>query len=294
MDRRRFVPSSEGLEGRQLLSTAPTSVAAATGAATVATTSNVPNSAMQKSVRIERLPFFLRNVEPGRTLPGEIIDRLQADLHAVQGKLNPPPAATLEAFNKTLGDVLAKSSLGVEEAKALNQTFGAVLDGAGTPPALEAELKQVMNALARVDAGSSNSTILATSDYALTLQTILGVGRPITTPTAPTIAQPDTLGSRGGRITSLSHPRLVGTYSAGTTIEIVNEAGAVIGSEVVPENGRYTITIEPALADGTHTVRARAVDSGEFSAFSPSLTFRVVTQKGGGSVPGGPRGFSTR
>ena len=299
MDRRRFVPSAEGLEGRQLLSSAATAMPVAAnvnGAATASSTNgaSTPNSPQQKSVRIERLPFFLRSVDTDRALPAEITGQLQAAIRSIQGKLNPPPKETIKAFDQTLGDVMAKSNLGVEEAQALSRSFGIVLDGAGASSAAEASLKSAMNNLARVDATSNRPTVLATSDYAITLQTILGVGRPIRTPTAPTIAQPDTVGARGGRITSLNHPRLVGSYDAGSTVEVVDEAGAVIGSAVVEQSGRYTITVQPALADGPHTVRVRAVDSGESSNLSTPLTFRVVTQRTGGNAPGGPLGGAVR
>ena len=77
MDRRRFVPSPDGLEGRMLLSTARPASATLSARAPVA---NLSSTLQEKQLRIERLPFFLETLQPGRVLPGATIARLQADL----------------------------------------------------------------------------------------------------------------------------------------------------------------------------------------------------------------------
>src|SRR5690349_3438709 len=57
MDRRRYVPSAEGLEGRALLSFfKPTQPATSFNPVV-----DLPNTPEQKALRIQRLPFFLSN-----------------------------------------------------------------------------------------------------------------------------------------------------------------------------------------------------------------------------------------
>src|SRR4051812_47743511 len=98
MDRRRFVPSPDGLEGRALLSLfGSTKATAATSLA-----QDVPVTFRQKQLRIDHLPFYLRQTEPGRLLPDADLQTLQADLTAIAGRLHRPPTHTLEAFNARL------------------------------------------------------------------------------------------------------------------------------------------------------------------------------------------------
>ena len=88
MDRRRFAPSPDGLEGRMLLSTARPASAITTAQAPVA---NLSSTLREKQLRIERLPYFLQTLQPGRVLPEATIARLQADLNTIVARLQPPP-----------------------------------------------------------------------------------------------------------------------------------------------------------------------------------------------------------
>ena len=72
MDRRRFAPSPDGLEGRMLLSTARPASAITAAQAPVA---NLSSTLREKELRIERLPYFLQTLQPGRVLPGATITR---------------------------------------------------------------------------------------------------------------------------------------------------------------------------------------------------------------------------
>ena len=179
MDRRRFAPSPDGLEGRMLLSTARPAIATITAQAQVANTSS---TLREKQQRIERLPFFLQTLQPGRVLPQATITRLQADLKSIVARLQPPPSEVLDAFNLGLRDVLPDASLSTEDARTLNQLFGNVLAAAGATPQSVANLQNDMSELIQADTNGPNPVMLATNDYALVLQTALGVGRPIQAP----------------------------------------------------------------------------------------------------------------
>lgn len=269
MDRRRFVPAAEGLEGRALLSffKPPKLPAAQPQTFTVA----------QKIQRIERLPFFLRSTVPGRILPDSAIAPVQADLSAIKGLLHSPPSAALADFNVNLRNIIPHASLHAEDSRSLNQSFGRVLELAGTAPNLVAQFKADMNNLSKLDANDTEPVILATDDYSTILQTALGVGRPIRTPGAPRLAPSDAI-NKGGRVTTVREPRFVGLYEANATIQLLDSTGQVVGSTIVNKLGKYSVAFNTPLSDGTYTVRVRAVDTDEFSAPSPPFTFRVVSR----------------
>ena len=90
--RRRFVPSSEGLEGRQLLSTA---TAPATPAAIAAPNPNGPNRAADaptieaKLHRIQNLPFFLGQLNRDGAVPQPTVENIQNDLTPLVAPLHP-------------------------------------------------------------------------------------------------------------------------------------------------------------------------------------------------------------
>ena len=73
MDRRRYVPSTEGLEGRELLSGVNTLFGVQ-----VTTNLNVPITLQQKEKRIEHLPYYMQQINPGRFLPKAEIEEIQS------------------------------------------------------------------------------------------------------------------------------------------------------------------------------------------------------------------------
>jgi hypothetical protein len=316
MDRRRYIPSPEGLEGRALLSTVAATgrPSAATAAATQAQTATIrqlassalPESYDQKLQRIENLPYFLAQLQPGRFLPTDTIQSIQESLIEITAKLHAPPSSTLEAFNLEIRDTIAEASLSAQNARGLNHDFGQVLTGAGASPAQVAKFTADMNQLATVDSQSPNPTYLASNDYAVILQTALAVGRPIQTPRAPRLSPTDGQpSSNGGGITTNPLPILVGSYEAGasddssTRIEILDSGSQVLGSGVVGSDGRYSATLTKPLAEGRHTLFARAVDVvGNESNLSPGYTLRVVARPSRPTAaaqflipPAGPRGL---
>lgn len=309
MDRRRFVPSPEGLEGRAMLS-----VFGASNTAQVTAAQEVPVTFHQKETRIEHLPFYMKQLDPNRFLPEATIRKLQDDLLSIAGRLHRPNPATVEAFNSTIKDIVPNASLSVTDAKTLNHAFQRVVGSTGATAQQVANLTQDMNDLAKVDSQSPQPVFLATNDYSLVLQTILGVGRPIQRPPAPELATQDGVRvSNGIGKTTLRQPQLVGTYGAGSsvgnfagstgggfnsngvTIQIVDDQGTVYGQSVVdPANGNYRVTIGTPLANGVYRFHAQAVDSqGHVSPPSRVYLLKVMSRPGetvatGMATPKGP------
>jgi hypothetical protein len=303
MDPRRFVPSTEGLEGRALL----TSIFG-TSTSTVTVPDEVPATFALKEIRIERLPGHLEQIRPGRFLPPAAIAQLQTDLLAIAAKLHAPNPATLEGYNSRLREVMPSSSLSVADAAGLNHSFGVVVASAGATPQQVQNLQKDMNALAKVDANSPQPVFLATNDYTVVLETILAVGRPIRRPTVPQLAANN--GVRVNQyvgVTTKPQPVLVGNYDAFATVQLVDANGNVFGGDVVKKNGptqangvaqatgTYGITVDRPLADGLYTFYVRAIDAeGNMSHFSPPFKLKVISPPGQKTAaeqlipPGGP------
>jgi hypothetical protein len=235
MDRRRFVPSGEGLEGRALLSLFGSSFSRFNEK----TDQNVPLTFFQKVVRVKHLPFYLDQVDTNRFLPASTIHSLQNNLDALIGELHSPMTSVqTNAFNSALRDVLPRTSLSSVEAATLNKAFGSVLIAAGATPSQTIALQSDLNQLAFVDAKSVNPATLAANDYSVTLQTALAAGRPIKQPVAPVISAKDGVIIEGGKFgrTRVHTPTLVGVYDVGlrgnsiTDIQIVTPNGQVLGT----------------------------------------------------------------
>jgi hypothetical protein len=302
MDRRRFVPSSEGLEGRALLS-----LFGSSGNTNKVDTSSLPLTALEKEARIQRLPFYLDQIQPGRFLPPDAIANLQSDLSQIAGVVpRAPHSQLLDAFNRTLRDSMPKVSLSVEAAAALNHAFGVVLKDTGMDPAVVERLQDDMTQIAKADTQGRQPSFLATNDYATVLQATLGIGRPIARPGIPELATfSGTRVKEGVGVTRVQRPVLVGSYlpgttnlasPVGTTIEAFDEAGNLVGSALVDRAGKYEMTITTPLSEGTHVFRVRAVDiQGLVSNPSVRFVIRVVPGRHqevitGAATPKGPAG----
>ena len=265
MDRRRFVPSADGLEGRALMSLF--------GGATPKSNQNasiqdLPDNFQKKTLRIEHLPYYLDQTQPGRFLPSGAIKQLQADLTEVAGKLHAPSTKVVNTFNTSLRHAFPYQTLSAANAHFLNTAFGNVLNKAGATPTLESSLRADMNAIAKADSQGNDPTFLVANDYALVLQTTLAIGRPIPTPTRPTLDTTSGTKSKSGAAgwTHQSNPILTGTYLPGsttsgfTTMQILNENNQVIGTGVVDKAGAYSVHVSVPLPNGITHLRARAVD----------------------------------
>ncbi len=97
LDRRRFVPSTEGLESRELQASLNTLFGVQ-----VATNLNVPITYQQKSKRIEHLPYYLEKIVPGRYLPQAEIAEIQQGLYNMMDGIIKPPPDALNNFNYQL------------------------------------------------------------------------------------------------------------------------------------------------------------------------------------------------
>jgi hypothetical protein len=320
MDRRRFVPSSEGLEGRALLSSIFPG-----GQSTTSLGHNpdadVPVTWRQKQLRVEHLPYYLNQLQPGRVLPTDFTKQLQVDLVTVIGQTRKPNYHTLINFNQNLRPILTDASLTVGAAKTLSHDFQMVLSTSGATDQQVANLVDDMNTLTQIDSQSKQPVYLATNDYSLVLQTFLGIGRPIQLPAAPQIAQVD------GTRADVSHgttpkidPRLVGTYgvgnsvgvyagspsggfnSTGVTMQVIdNHTGEVLGSgQVNPNDGNYIIYFNSPLSNGVYELRVRAVDpQGHMSDPSPLYLLKVHHREPaalihGAATPLGPLASTTK
>jgi hypothetical protein len=266
MDRRRFVPSGEGLEGRALLSLF--------GGKSVSqqedTGQNVPETWLQKEVRVDHLPFYLRAVETTRFLPRATIEKLQDDLHAVMGELESPTQPAVTNFNLSIRDAFKNQTISTAETNALNRNFGEVLIKAGATPQQTINLQSDMNQLAFVDAKSVNPSILVANDYSLVLQTAMAAGRPIKRPDASILHKDDGVILSNGMLgrTRDHNPTLVGIYNVGlkgngiTDIQIVTANGTVLGTgKITPLTSDYTVKITTPLSDGIYNLYTRAIDN---------------------------------
>jgi hypothetical protein len=309
MDRRRFVPSAEGLEGRALLAGSIFSFSKPNSNPA----DDVAMTFMLKAHRVQKLPIHMEQIRSGRFLPSDTIKSLQANLLAIATELHAPGAtsknghAVLDGFNARLREINPRASLSITDAHALNHSFDNVLEAAGATPEQISNLNNDMNALARNDVNSPQTVFLATNDYTIVLQTILGIGRPIRRPEAAELAARN--GTRVGRdfgVTPKNQPTLVGTYDAFAEIQVVNKEGVVFGTGFVKKNGpvqsdgvaqangKYAVTIDQPLPNGLYTFYIRAIDPyGNMSHLSPPFKIKVNTNlihqhTTAAVVPGGP------
>lgn len=285
MDRRRtgFLPSWEGLEGRRLLS--------ATAQAVPGTPSppNLPPgvtlaSNQQKLDRIERLPYFLRTLDPNRPLPDSLTRPIQADLLKLKGRLHQPPRPLLTTFNEDLRGLISQGSVRGTDAARLNRTFGEILLRAGGDPQAVAGLQASLNQLTQlaVTVGEKPTSLVA-NDYATILQTALAVGRPLRAPGVPRLSPSDDSEPRGDMTTTVRRPHLIGAYDPGTVVTVYDAAGQALGSAPVSPSGQYTIAIDRDLPEGRNVLFVQARDL-EGALSLPSRNFVVKI------LPATPRG----
>ncbi len=304
MDRRRHIPSSESLEGRQLLSAASTALAVGTVPAGVQVDGGAPaqQTIAAKRQHIQNLPYFVGLIHRNNAVPQPTVENIQKDLNSFVAGLHRGNSHDVAAFNLDLRRAQPYLTIRPQDAAALNRDFGAVLINAGAPPAVVADLQAQMTQLANFDSQPgttpSGSSIAATNDYATILQLALGSGRPLVYPNVPGLLGKDHNGNHGKTpITHNNQPTLTGNYVAGTNIEIVDVNNqSVLGTAAVDKNGVYAVKFASPLPNGTYTVRVRAEESGYRSDPSGKLTFDVVTTPTPGKVkvtsttPAGPLG----
>jgi hypothetical protein len=279
MDRRRFVPSHESLEGRQLQAVNITSIFGTQ----ITSNLNLPITYEQKALRIKHLPFYLTKISEGtRFLPKAEITQIQNSLFEMLDTINRPPSSVINNYNYQLRHVVSKQSLSTSDINLLNRGFGAVLKSAKTPETAINGLKSALYTLtSQVDTASVLPVTLATNDYSLTLQTALGIGRPMPPPIIPRIKKNNGLMAGVNHMkTPLVRPRLVGTYHFHTFIRVVTPDGEIVGAERVKKNNNYTVQITVPQSLGIHEFRIQAVDDvGNVSKLSRPFKIKIVPKR---------------
>ena len=282
MDRRRFVPATEGLEVRTMLATTGSSFSLL-GSGT--TTQTLPITFAQKELRIQKMPTNLRALQPDRFLPPITINQIQLGLNEIisQTKNTPPNARVLTNYNLAMRNIVHNTSLSAANVLMLNHMFSSVLISIDTPnPGLTNVVSGVNQLVSQVDTASISPTFLATNDnaYILQLATVLGPQMPA--PRAPTITKGT--GHQVNKrvaITPLYAPVYTGSYVYRTTIQMVNvRTGAVIGTAIVGKNGEYALHITTPLAVGKYYLAVRGVDEvGHIGHASRVFGLQVVPPK---------------
>jgi hypothetical protein len=295
MDRRRFVPSAEGLEGRTLLATVNVNTLFGLQ---VNTNLNVPITYQQKALRIQRLPFYLEKISPGRFLPKPELQQIQTALFDIVDGIRKPPADALNNYNYQLRKVVSKQSLTAGDISLLDHGVAGVLRSAQTPEAPVNGLSNALFALmSRVDTASVMPVYLATNDSSLVLETALAIGRPMPSPALPRIKKNNGIQAGAQHIkTPLERPILTGTYHFHTEIQVVTAGGEVVGEAPVQKNNNYKVQITTPLSVGVHQLHLQAYDTvGHISLPSKSFLIKVVPKKHhdpviGKATPKGPLG----
>ena len=106
-------------------------------------------------------------------------------------------------------------------------------------------------------------------------------------PSTPTLLPADDTGVLGDGITTVAQPHLIGTATAGITVQLIDPNGNVLGTGTAGSNGSYSVQVSAALSVGSYSIRAEAVDYvGNVSA--PSAAFGLTISAVTLSVPSVP------
>jgi hypothetical protein len=116
MDRRRFVPDSEGLETRALQA----GLSSILGFSLTTNQVSVPITFQQKELRVEHLEYYLERIRPGRFLPETLTTEIKDDLFQLISKIRKPRQYTLNYYNYGLRPIVAKQSITAKDADILN------------------------------------------------------------------------------------------------------------------------------------------------------------------------------
>ena len=261
MDRRRYVPAPEGLEVRTMLST--------TGGSfnlfgnSVNSAQSMPITFQQKELRIQKMPYNLRALQPNRYLPPDTIHQIQLGLNQIMSQMSAPVPQALTNYNLLLRHIVFNSSISASNVQSLNHAFTAVMNSGHTPePGLTTLVSSVNQLVSQVDTASVQPTFLATNDSAYLLQLATVIGQQMPAPRAPTITK-----STGHQvnprvaITPLPDPIYTGTYEYGTTIQMLNaKTNQIIGQAIVSKTGQFALHISTPLPVGKYHLAIRAVD----------------------------------
>ncbi len=275
--RRRFTPTIDGLEGRQLLSTAKPTTVSATSTTNTSTgtssSSGLPESISDKLTQIERIPSILLSYAPNRKLPQAAVTQIQSNLTILMTKLQQANQQTVTNFNVSLRGALADQSISRTEAQQVSQKFEAVLESAGASPAIAQQIQQGVDQIVQVGYEGQTPSHVAGNDYAFILQRTLQVGKPLAKPNKPILSS----SSRGGgsNTSKLANPIFQGSYAANVQMNLLDSGGNIIGTAMTSKNGSYSIQSTVPFANGSYEFRVQANEAGFLSPVSASTTIKI-------------------
>jgi hypothetical protein len=292
MNRRRFVPSTEGLEGRALQASTGLNVFGLQ----LTNNLNVPITFEQKAKRIEHLPFYMGQIHPGRFLPKAEIQQIQGALFNMIDSIQKPVPQVLDNFNFQIRQIVPKQSLSAGDIAVLNHGVAGVLTNAKAPAAsVEGISNALQKLISQVDTASVMPVYVGTNDATIVLQTALAIGRPMPPPQLPKLKRDTGINAGAQHFkTPLERPILVGTYHFHTTMQVVTPDGVVVGQGVTARNNDYRVQITTPQTVGVHEFRLQAVDTvGHISRISPPFLIKIVPNKHqdtaiGKATPQGP------
>jgi hypothetical protein len=292
MNRRRFVPSTEGLEGRALQASTGLNVFGLQ----LTNNLNVPITFEQKAKRIEHLPFYMGQIHPGRFLPKAEIQQIQGALFNMIDSIQKPVPQVLDNFNFQIRQIVPKQSLSAGDIAVLNHGVAGVLTNSKAPAAsVEGISNALQKLISQVDTASVMPVYLGTNDATIVLQTALAIGRPMPPPQLPKVKRSTGIQAGPQHIkTPLERPILVGTYHFHTTMQVVTPDGVVVGQGVTARNNDYKVQITTPQTVGVHEFRIQAVDTvGHVSRISPPFLIKIVPRNNqdtaiGKATPQGP------
>ena len=275
--RRRFIPTSDKLEVRELMTTTSNIF----GSPTQNNTLDLALTFQQKEQRIERLPTYVLGLQKNRFVPKSVMSEIQNGLVPMMGQLDKPGTSVLDSFNLTLRKIVPSVSLTQGNARKLHQAFVQVLQAAHAPTGAIDQLANAVNQLAtQVDTASIQPVFLATNDYTLVLQTALAIGKPLPIPQVPQVAKNSGIQVSHTQIkTAEARPYLTGNYVRGVSMQIVTGQGEVLGGANTNNAGQYRVRIQTPLAPGTYSLYARVEDQGHYSRLSHVFDVTVVPRK---------------
>ncbi len=101
-------------------------------------------------------------------------------------------------------------------------------------------------------------------------------GTPPIAPSALLILATDDSGVIGDGITSIRRPRLTGTAEPGSTVQILDAGGTVVGVATVGGDGTFSAQPTRPLGDGLYRLAARATDAaGNLGPTGPSMALTI-------------------
>ncbi|MGC8642076.1 MAG: Ig-like domain-containing protein, partial [Isosphaeraceae bacterium] len=249
----------------------------------VGTVQTLPITFQQREMRIQKIAYNLRLLQPNRYLPPDTVHQIQLGMNQIMSQLTVSPPQALTNYNLLMRHIVFNTSLSTTNVHQLNNGFTAVLKADHAPePALTNLTSSVNQLVSQVDTASVQPVFLATNDNAYLLQLAIVIGQQMPAPRVPSItkATGQQVNPRVA-VTPLATPTYTGTYVYGTTMQLINaKTNQVLGQAIVGKNGQFALHITTPLAVGKYHLSLRAVDEvGHISHASRIFGLKVVPPK---------------